>query len=111
VFYTIDPRGLLAGPDINTTITNQEWQDHLQVTHSSLRLLGDETGGFCICNTNDFRTKLKQIDNETGDYYIVGYTSNNPDPMKLRRRIEIKVARPGVELFYKSEYLLPRIKK
>lgn len=111
VFYTIDPRGLDAGPSIDAPITNQEWHEHVTISQSSLRVLGDETGGFCICNSNEFRKRLQQIDNETSDYYIVGYTSNNPDPMKMRRTIEIKVTRPGVELIYKSEYMLPRVRK
>lgn len=27
VFYTVDPRGLLAGPDLNTELTIQEWDE------------------------------------------------------------------------------------
>jgi hypothetical protein len=37
---------------------------------------------------------------------MLGYYSNNPDPTRRRRRIEIKVTRPGMNLFYKTEYTL-----
>ena len=57
--------------------------------------LADLTGGFAITNTNDFKTGLKRIDAETSDYYILGYTSNNPDPLKRTRKIDVQITRPG----------------
>lgn len=109
-FYTIDPRGLNSGmADINQTISSQEWQKFLNNSISSLMVLGEQTGGFCACNTNDFKRYLQRIDNEMSDYYVIGYTSSNPDPLKIRRRIEIKVTRPDLEKpIYKDEYTLPR---
>lgn len=106
-FYTIDPRGLMAGPDINLDLGAREWQDYLNNTISSLQVLGNETGGFCICNTNDFRSRLQRIDNEMSDYYLIGWTTSNPDPLKRKRKVEIKVSRPAVrELVYRPEYTL-----
>ena len=72
-------------------------------------MLGDETGGFCICMTNNFDKGLQQIDNETSDYYMVGYISNNPDPFKVNRKIEIEVTRPGLQKpLYIESYKLPK---
>ena len=112
-FYTIDPRGLNAGPDImyQDKLSFAEWRDFLETTTSSLMVLADETGGFCICNNNDFKAGLRKIDNETSDYYILGYSSSNPDPLKRRRTIKIEVSRPGLEMFYRPTYDLPRPKK
>jgi VWFA-related protein len=107
-FYPVDPRGLNAGPDIGDNLGAQEWREFVTTTVSSLQVLGEETGGFCICNTNDFSRGLQRIDAETSDYYLLGYTSTNPDPLKVRRRVEIKVTRPGVELIYKPEYTIER---
>jgi VWFA-related protein len=109
-FYPMDPRGLIpAIPDINQGITAQEWQANITTQHSTLRTLGEETNGFCICNINDPKPWLRQIDNLTSDYYLVGYVSSNPDPRHLRRRIEIIVSRPEVrELSYMREYVLQR---
>jgi VWFA-related protein len=106
-FYTVDPRGLIAGPDMSMPITWSEYEKYVSTSISSLRVLGDETGGFCICQTNDFKTGLQRIDNEMSDYYLIGYTSTNPDPMRRTRRIEIKVKREdAVDLIYKPQYTL-----
>jgi VWFA-related protein len=108
-FYTVDPRGLIAGPDINVTLSATEWRDYVENSVSSLKVLGDETGGFCICQTNDFKRGLQRIDNEMSDYYVIGYQSNNPDPLKVRRNVEIKVNRPNLqELDYTRFYQIDR---
>jgi VWFA-related protein len=109
VFYTLDPRGLLAGPDIDTDLSIQEWTDFARTSISSLQVLGEETGGFCICNTNDFKGGLSRIDSETSDYYMIGYNSTNPDPLRISRKVRIEVTRPGEHtLFYREEYKLER---
>ena len=109
-FYTVDPRGLIAGSDINVNLSIEEWRSFVDTSVSSLKVLADETGGFCICNTNDFKKGLQKIDNEMSDYYILGYTSSNPDPLRVRRRLEIKVKREGAEVIYPPEYTLRRAK-
>ena len=112
VFYTVDPRGLLAGPDIDTDLSIQEWTEFAQTSITSLRVLGEETGGFCICNTNDFVGMLERIDAETSDYYMLGYNSTNPDPLRVRRRVRIEVTREGdYDLFYREEYTLDRSRR
>ena len=111
VFYTIDPRGLQAGPNIGDRLTYDEWNDFRITTVSSLKILGDNTGGFCICEQNDLKPWLRRIDNEMSDYYIIGYNTNNPDPTKLKRRIEVKVNRPDLTLNYKTEYTLPKTQR
>jgi VWFA-related protein len=111
-FYPVDPRGLTAMPPIHTSLSMDEWQEYVTTTVSSLQVLGDETGGFCVCNTNDFLTGLKRIDAETSDYYMLAYTSNNPDPLKVHRNIKIEVSRPGVrDLIYTPWYKLKRPSK
>jgi VWFA-related protein len=107
-FYTVDPRGLVAGSDINVNLSIEEWRDFVETSISSLKVLGDETGGFCICNTNDFKKGLQRIDNEMSDYYILGYTSSNPDPLKVTRKLEIKVKREGLEVLYPPIYRMKR---
>ncbi len=108
-FYTVDPRGLIGGRDIkDDEISYEDWRDFMNTTISSLEVLGEETGGFCICKTNDFDKGLRRIDAETSDYYILGYSSSNPDPLKLRRSIKIESNRPGLDLIYRSDYTLPK---
>jgi VWFA-related protein len=111
-FYTVDPRGLIAGPSIGgTALSSREWQDYVRTTTDSLIAIADNTGGFCICNTNDFVSKLERINNETSDYYMLGYNSTNPDLLQFRRRVEVKSKKPGLTLDYRHEYTLPRPKK
>jgi len=106
--YTIDPRGLVGGPDLDETkLDVMDWQDHIRETQSSLRVIADLTGGYAVVNSNDFDKALKRIDAETSDYYVLGYYSSNPDPLKKRRAIEIKVAKTGrYDLKYKTSYTL-----
>lgn len=99
-FYTIDPRGLVAGPDIDEEVNMQDWQEYVRETQDSLRVLAQETGGFAIVNQNDFDRGLKRIDNETSDYYVLGYYSKNPDPLRRTRRIEVQVTRPGARVVH-----------
>jgi VWFA-related protein len=113
-FYAIDPHGLRAGTDIslNQPIAYADIRDTNMTQVSSLRILSDETGGFCICETNDFKSGLQRIDNETSDYYIIGYSPSNPDPLRFKRTIKIDVDRPDVaRLDYRETYLMPRPKK
>jgi VWFA-related protein len=106
--YTIDPRGLVGGPDLDeTTLDTQDWQDHIRETQSSLRTIAELTGGYAVVNQNDFDKALKRIDAETSDYYVLGYYSTNPDPLKKRRNIEIKINKTGkYDLKYKTQYTL-----
>ena len=111
--YTIDPRGLVAGPDLDqTTLDPGDWQDHIRETQSSLRVIAELTGGTPVVNTNDFTRALKRIDAETSDYYLLGYNSSNPDPLKRTRSIEIRVKPApkrrtgGYQLTYKTSYTL-----
>jgi VWFA-related protein len=107
-FYPLDPRGLVSGiADINMGVTTQEWMENVRNQHSTLMVLGDETGGFCICNQNNYKPGLQRIDNEMSDYYVVGYVSNNPDPLKKVRNIQIKVNHPDArEISYVETYRL-----
>ncbi len=105
-FYTIDPRGLVAGADLDEQMDPMEFQQHIRKTQDSLRVLADETGGIAIVNQNNFDKGLKRIDAETSDYYVVGYYSSNPDPLKRTRKIEVKVTRDGLNVWSRTSYTL-----
>ena len=105
-FYTIDPRGLVAGADLDEQLDPAEFQEHVRKTQDSLRVLADETGGIAIVNQNNFDKGLKRIDAETSDYYVVGYYSTNPDPLKRTRKIEVKVKREGLNVWSRTSYTL-----
>jgi VWFA-related protein len=104
--YTIDPRGLIAGPDVDVDVNMQDWLAFVRQSQDSLRVLSEETGGIAIVNQNDFDKALKRIDNETSDYYVLGYYSTNPDPLRRTRRIEVRTARPNVTIRARETYTL-----
>jgi VWFA-related protein len=104
--YTIDPRGLIAGPDIDQDINMTDWNAYVRETQDSLRVLAEGTGGIAIVNQNDFDKGLKRIDNETSDYYVIGYYSSNPDPLRRTRRLEVRTTRPDVTIRARESYSL-----
>jgi VWFA-related protein len=108
-FYTIDPRGLIAGPSIDTTIPVQDFWNQVNKSTASLKVIADETGGFCVCNTNDLTRGLRQIDEAMSDYYLVGYTSSNSDQSRLKRTISVRVEKPGATVSgFRREYTIRR---
>jgi VWFA-related protein len=104
--YTIDPRGLVAGADLDEQLDPVEYSDYVRKSQDSLRVLAEETGGIAVVNQNDFTKALKKIDNETSDYYVLGYYSTNPDPLKRTRKIEVKVKKPGLNTWSRTSYTL-----
>ena len=113
-FYTIDPRGLVGGSDIDENLDPTQWAEYLRKSIDSLRVLAEETGGYAVVNQNDFDKALKRIDAETSDYYVLGYTSTNADPTRRRRQIEVKVTRKDANVVsFRKEYVVqaaPRVR-
>jgi VWFA-related protein len=117
MFFPLDPRGLissLSNASMSQQLSHVEESEFMMGTIGTLRALADNTGGVACVNTNDCRPVLQKIDNMTSDYYMIGYTSTNPDPFKVTRKIEIRVKRSDVEVVagrdYKANYYLKRPK-
>jgi VWFA-related protein len=104
--YTIDPRGLVAGSDIDEQVDPTEWSDYVRKSQDSMRVLAEETGGIAVVNMNNFDKALAQIDNASSDYYVLGYYSSNPDPTKRRRKLDVKITRKDATVFSRKEYVL-----
>lgn len=110
--YTIDPRGLVAGTDLDEQMDPAEYSEYIRKSQDSLRVLAEQTGGIAVVNQNNFEKALKRIDAETSDYYMLGYSSTNPDPLKRTRKIEVKlVNRPGVSVWSRTSYSLRQTPK
>lgn len=106
--YTVDPRGLVGMPDLDENVNPTEWVDYLRKSQDSLRVLAEQTGGFAVINQNDYAKALQRIDSETSDYYMLGYYSKNPDPLRRWRNIEVKVTRPNTTVLARKGYQLKR---
>lgn len=104
--YTVDPRGLIAGTDIDEQVDPTEWNRFVRKSQDSMRVLAEETGGLAVVNMNNFDKALKEIDNASSDYYVLGYYSSNPDPTKRRRKVEVKILRKDLNVFSRKEYVI-----
>jgi VWFA-related protein len=102
--YTIDPRGLVGGPDLDEQVDMVEWQNHVRQTQDTLRVLAELTGGIAVVNQNDYRRALQRIDAETSDYYVIGYYSNNPDLRKRHRQIKVAVKKSDLQVTHRTSY-------
>ena len=107
-FYTIDPRGLVGSADLDENIDPTEWADYVRKSQDSLRVLAEQTGGIAVVNQNDFDKALKRIDAETSDYYVLGYYSSNPDPLKRNRDVVVKVKKADISVWARKGYSLKR---
>src|SRR5207249_4790277 len=102
-----DAQAVLRFADVILPFDRIEWQNYIRESQNSLRVIAEQTGGIAVVNQNDFDKALKRIDSETSDYYVLGYYSSNPDTMKRRRQIEIRIARKGnYSLNYRTSYTL-----
>src|SRR5436190_179773 len=105
--YTIDPRGLVGPlPDLDENVDPQQWSEFVRKSQDTLRTLAEETGGIAVVNTNDFTKALKKVDADTSDYYVIGYYSTNPDILKRRRVVDIRLKRPGLAVNFRKEYVI-----
>jgi VWFA-related protein len=103
--YTIDPRGLVAGQQIDQQVNPTEWDTYVARTQDTMREIAEDTGGMAVVEENNFGRALKRIDAAASDYYMLGYSSSSPDAMSGKHRIEVRVTRPGVTVQSRSEYL------
>jgi VWFA-related protein len=102
--YAIDPRGVAGTTSLAEQIDSTEMRTHIGKTQASLQVLSEATGGFAVINDNTYDEALTRIDAETSDYYILGYYSTNTDATKRNRQVEVKTARPGVQVASRGWY-------
>ena len=103
-FYTMDPRGLISGPDIDDNVPIDAWGEYIRTTRSSLRSLAELTGGISIVNTNNFEELLREIDAATSDYYVLGFYASNPDASTRTRELNVTVNRENVTVRSRTSY-------
>ena len=102
--YAIDPRGVAGTTSLAEQIDSTEMRTHIGKTQGSLQVLSEATGGFAVINDNTYDEALTRIDAETSDYYILGYYSTNTDATRRNRQVEVKAARPGVQVASRGWY-------
>ena len=103
--YAVDPRGLgVFEYDINENVTVNSDRRGLAASLDTLRVLADNTDGRAILNRNDLAVGMKQIIRDSSAYYLLGYTSTQAPTDGKFHRIEVKVARRGVDVRARKGY-------
>lgn len=76
-------------------------------TTETLRTLANATDGYAAVNSNDLAAGFRRIADRLTSYYLLGYYSTNTVADGRFRKIEVKVARPGVSVAARRGYLAP----
>jgi VWFA-related protein len=118
--YAVDPRGL--GAEFDSLAEIQSFPDdttlglgmssifnEVRLGQDSLRVMGDETGGFAVVNRNDFKDAFQRIVDDNSSYYMMGFYSSNDRRDGRFRKLEVKVpGRPGYVVRARKGYVAPR---
>lgn len=118
--YAVDPRGL--GAEFDELASIQSFPDdttlglgmtsifnEVRLSQDSLRVMGEETGGFAVVNKNDFATAFQRIVDDNSSYYVMGYYSTNDRRDGRFRKIEVRLNnRPGLTVRARKGYVAPR---
>jgi VWFA-related protein len=113
--YFVDVRGMdampmaataQAGPALPAADVATQRMEEL-VSAEGADTLAVNTGGFSIKNTNDLERGLLRVTQESRRYYLLGYSPTNARHDGRWRKIEVKVARPGVDVRARKGYYAP----
>jgi VWFA-related protein len=117
VIYFLDARGLFAAPtafqaDVGVPTDAVDVSSGVGLTEGRDRSEGSEalavdTGGFVLRNQNDLTAGLLRIGRESRSFYLLGYAPTNRAADGRFRRIDVKVARPGVTVRARRGYYAP----
>jgi len=72
--------------------------------HSGLGMLGDQTGGFLISDTNSLTDGLRHVDEDLRSHYELTYISKNQDYDGRFRAIAVKVDKSGLDVQSRKGY-------
>ena len=118
--YSVDMRGLQAISPLGDASTGsirgasayngQAFQNNLDANFNSqevLSTLAADTGGKFYGDSNDFAPAFQAMENDTAQYYVIGFRSTNPARDGRYRRLQIKLNRADVKLEYRPGYYAP----
>jgi VWFA-related protein len=118
--YSADMRGLQAISPLGDASTGsirgasayngQASQNNLDANFNSqevLSTLAADTGGKFYGDSNDFAPAFQAMENDTAQYYVIGFRSTNPARDGRYRKLQIKLNRADVKLEYRPGYYAP----
>jgi VWFA-related protein len=77
-------------------------------SQDTLTTMAEDTGGRAFFDSNTFGQVFDKVVNDTSAYYVLGYSSANPNRDGRFRRIKVKLKRSDLKLEYRSGYYAPR---
>jgi VWFA-related protein len=77
-------------------------------SQDTLTTMAQDTGGQAFFDSNTFGQVFDKVVNDTSAYYVLGYSSSNPNRDGRFRRIRVKLKRADLKLEYRSGYYAPR---
>jgi VWFA-related protein len=93
--YPVDARGIFAPAG---------GRRYVSPNVDSMVLIANGTGGRPFYNTNDIASSIRKAVDDSRVSYVLGYYPSNDKWDAKFREINIKVARPGIRLRYKTGY-------
>lgn len=87
------------------TMAFERVEDTLRLdSRTGLARLAEETGGFLVEQTNDLSSAFRRIDEDNRFHYLLTYSPTNPVFDGKFRAIQVKVRRPGAQVFARKGY-------
>lgn len=103
-----DGRGLPEGVAARLRREAQQAEtNEVLATHGTLRVLPDLTGGRTVVNTNAPEDSVPEMFRESESYYVLGFEATPGTRASAPRSIEVKVARRGVRVSTRRQYVPP----
>ena len=115
--YTVDSRGLVAlppggaasargagGRGMFSGAAMMRQRSNFSSSQETLTTLAHDTGGRAFTDSNDLSLAIKQVQNDTQVYYVVGYFSANTKEDGKYRKIRVEVTQPDVRVEHRPGY-------
>ena len=91
--------------DVPLTMSFERVEDTLRIdSRTGLARLAADTGGFLVEQTNDLASAFRRIDEDTRFHYLLTYSPKNALFDGKFRAIQVKVRRPGAQVFARKGY-------
>jgi VWFA-related protein len=115
--YPVDVRGLQVNPMFNAG-SNQAFEpgtgkdlkavrnfsEQNDAEHTTMDVIGDETGGRAFYNTNGLTQAVAQAVQDGSTYYSLSYAPTNHVYDGKERHIQVTLLQPGYHLEYRKTY-------
>lgn len=109
--YAIDPRGLarVTGGSLDAYAVNDIGMDAiLGAGGDAVDVMVSGSGGVVIRNQNNLDRALRTIEDDTSQYYVLGYSAPESEDRSVYRQLRVQVRRPGVSVRARHGYMAPQ---